>query len=497
MFKSNEQEATINQSEWITKYGLVPPKAKFAVMGAGTKLVNGYYEENGIHNHKPKYRQINTNGIVVLHNGKPIEICCGGGWCMGIWICADKGWVYDINQDINPFLPPKDGWNVTNNGVAPFPTINFLGNTSQEIATITTIATNESIVKLTDIKSSYVSELKQKHLRMCNSIKHKLETTTPGGSTRLDLRINQYSRNLTSRPDIYRDFEQFLIYIEMDRRLNVTDCGPECYIPKGKQLLQKWDNDPGYNTWKTGSVEYKDWTEKMKRLDLININFNAPGGWAAREKHTIICLKCKNLNFKCNDGSHLKSYFRVFDAMKQLIAEDALLKVTECGPTCSILSSKRILNEMEKDINYQQWVQAIQTAAERKNLMSGVRKIPVPIRTRPAQKKSNNTCIPLRAGCSYEGSFEKNSNDYPTLQINVWSDKDCSIRIQQAPNTINVVNDDIYEYSIPTKALIFQQTLAMDYFRVIVTNTSNEAMKYLRITVKPINSPAIKQGCIL
>ena len=45
MFKSNEQEATINQSEWITKYGLVPPKAKFAVMGAGTKLVNGYYEE--------------------------------------------------------------------------------------------------------------------------------------------------------------------------------------------------------------------------------------------------------------------------------------------------------------------------------------------------------------------------------------------------------------------------------------------------------------------
>ena len=40
MFKSNEQEATINQSEWITKYGLVPPKAKFAVMGAGTKLVN-------------------------------------------------------------------------------------------------------------------------------------------------------------------------------------------------------------------------------------------------------------------------------------------------------------------------------------------------------------------------------------------------------------------------------------------------------------------------
>lgn len=129
-----EQEEKLIQNEWIVKYGSVPQKAKFVVMGAGTNIVNGYYEENGIHNHKPKYRQIGANGQVILHNGKPIEICCGGGWCMGIWVCADKGWVYDINQAINPSLPPKDGWNVTNNGIAPLPTINFFENTPvQEI----------------------------------------------------------------------------------------------------------------------------------------------------------------------------------------------------------------------------------------------------------------------------------------------------------------------------------------------------------------------------
>jgi hypothetical protein len=111
--------------------------------------------------------------------------------------------------------------------------------------------------------------------------------------------------------------------------------------------------------------------------------------------------------------------------------------------------------------------------------------------------KSNSTYIPLCVGCSYQGDFEINSNDYPTLQINVFSDKNCSIRIQQAPNHTNVVNDDTYEYNIPIKALIFQQTLALDYFRIIITNTSEETMKYLRVSIKTINHPAIKQGCIL
>lgn len=107
---------------------VIPSKAKFVVMGAGTIFVNGYYEENGIHNNKPKYRKIDANGNVVLHNGKPIEICYGSGWCMGIWLCEDKGWVYDINQDINPSLPSKEGWKLTNDGIAPFPTITFLNN---------------------------------------------------------------------------------------------------------------------------------------------------------------------------------------------------------------------------------------------------------------------------------------------------------------------------------------------------------------------------------
>jgi len=132
-----EQEEKLFQNEWIVKYGSVPQKAKFIVMGAGTNIVNGYYEENGIHNHKPKYRQIGTNGQVILHNGKPIEIVNGGGsyWWMGIWACADKGWFYlSENKDKNSSLPPKDGWNVTNNGIAPLPTINFFENTPvQEI----------------------------------------------------------------------------------------------------------------------------------------------------------------------------------------------------------------------------------------------------------------------------------------------------------------------------------------------------------------------------
>jgi hypothetical protein len=107
------------------------PNAKFLVMGAGTTIVNGCYEENGIHNNNPKYRQIDTYGYVVLHNDKPIEIVNGGGsyWWMGIWACADKGWFYlTENKDKTSSDPPKNSWNVVNHGIAPFPTITFLNN---------------------------------------------------------------------------------------------------------------------------------------------------------------------------------------------------------------------------------------------------------------------------------------------------------------------------------------------------------------------------------
>ncbi len=131
----DEFEAFINkklQSEWEEEYGTIPQKATFIVTGAGSTIVNGYYEENGIHNHKPKYRRIDTNGTVVLHNSNPIEMCCGGGWCMGIWLCADKGWVYDMVQSINPSLPPTTGWKVVNNGIAPLPTLTFLHDNIHE-----------------------------------------------------------------------------------------------------------------------------------------------------------------------------------------------------------------------------------------------------------------------------------------------------------------------------------------------------------------------------
>jgi len=124
----NNIEKLRTKNEWEEEYGTIPQKAKFIVTGAGSTIVNGYYEENGIHNHKPKYRRIDTNGNVILYHGKPIELCCGGGWCMGIWLCADKGWVYDMVQSINPSLPPTIGWNVVNNGIAPLPTITFLDN---------------------------------------------------------------------------------------------------------------------------------------------------------------------------------------------------------------------------------------------------------------------------------------------------------------------------------------------------------------------------------
>ena len=100
---------------------------ELVVMDAGTKIVNGYYEENGIHNNKPKYRQLDENGNIVLHNGKPIEIVNGGGnsWWMGIWSAADKGWFY-LAENKSSSILPKDGWNVVNNGIAPSPTITFL-----------------------------------------------------------------------------------------------------------------------------------------------------------------------------------------------------------------------------------------------------------------------------------------------------------------------------------------------------------------------------------
>ena len=126
-FMNNIEKLRI-KNEWEEEYGTIPQKAKFIVTGAGTTIVNGYYEENGIHNHKPKYRRIDTNGTVVLHNSNPIEMCCGGGWCIGIWVCADKGWFYDMVQSINPSLPPTTGWNVVNNGIAPLPTLTFLDN---------------------------------------------------------------------------------------------------------------------------------------------------------------------------------------------------------------------------------------------------------------------------------------------------------------------------------------------------------------------------------
>jgi hypothetical protein len=114
------------------------PNAKFLVMGAGTTIVNGCYEENGIHNNNPKYRQIDTYGYVVLHNDKPIEIVNGGGsyWWMGIWACADKGWFYLAeNKDKTSSEPPKNGWNVVNHGIALFPTITFLNNEKTYIKT--------------------------------------------------------------------------------------------------------------------------------------------------------------------------------------------------------------------------------------------------------------------------------------------------------------------------------------------------------------------------
>jgi len=114
----------------------ISAKAKIIVIGAGTKSVNGHYNENGIHNNKPKYRQIDEYGNVVLNNGKPVEIVNGGGnsWWMGIWTCADKGWFYLAeNNDKTSQLPPRDGWNVVNCGIAPFPTITFLNNEKSPI----------------------------------------------------------------------------------------------------------------------------------------------------------------------------------------------------------------------------------------------------------------------------------------------------------------------------------------------------------------------------
>jgi hypothetical protein len=108
---------------------------------------------------------------------------------------------------------------------------------------------------------------------------------------------------------------------------------------------------------------------------------------------------------------------------------------------------------------------------------------------------TNNTASPLCAGSSHEGVFQQNINKCPTLQIVVKSDKPCSIRIQQSANASYVIIDDIYYYS-PGKANIFQQTLALSSYKLIVTNTSSETMSELYILSDTINHPAIKQGCV-
>lgn len=98
---------------------------------------------------------------------------------------------------------------------------------------------------------------------------------------------------------------------------------------------------------------------------------------------------------------------------------------------------------------------------------------------------TNDTIIPLIAGGTFTGTFQKRDLN-SIASVNVFSDTTCDVRIQQAPNLVNVVNNDLFLYD-PSAAVIFQQYLVLDYFRVVVTNTSGVDQTFLRVTSKVSN----------
>ena len=91
----------------------------------------------------------------------------------------------------------------------------------------------------------------------------------------------------------------------------------------------------------------------------------------------------------------------------------------------------------------------------------------------------NNTIIPLGVGASFTGQWQA-TDDFAVISVNLNASSFCLLTIQQSHNKGNIDNSDSLSYQ-PGQAIITQQTIGLQYFRVIVENVDITTQTFLRL----------------
>ena len=108
---------------------------------------------------------------------------------------------------------------------------------------------------------------------------------------------------------------------------------------------------------------------------------------------------------------------------------------------------------------------------------------------------SNSTTTPLVIGGTFTGTWEKRLTNC-FLDVSIFASTNTLLYIQQSSNASQITNNDLYSYLTPGTAAIHQQPLVLEYFRVVVTNSSAATQTYLR-EIARLNNVNISNGVAL
>ena len=108
---------------------------------------------------------------------------------------------------------------------------------------------------------------------------------------------------------------------------------------------------------------------------------------------------------------------------------------------------------------------------------------------------SNSTTTPLVIGGTFSGAWEKRLTNC-FLDVSIFASTNTLLYIQQSSNASQITNNDLYSYLTPGTAAIHQQPLVLEYFRVVVTNSSAATQTYLR-EIARLNNVNISNGVAL